>query len=181
MWTWAPRLAAPARSIALATISIANDGALAPGLSPGILNTGSVSFAAGGDFELEINGSTLGTLYDNLNVTGGVSLGSADLFVTLGNGFAPTAGETYTVVSNDLFDPIGGIFATINGGAFGAGDTFSLTNDQGTFDFILHYDGEGAATNGGNDVVVEAVPEPGVAVSLIGGLGVLLGLRRRRA
>lgn len=163
-----------------ATVSIASGGALAPGLSPGILNTGSVSFAAGGDFKLEING-TAPALYDNLNVTGGVTLGSADLFVALGNGFTPAAGDTFTVVSNDLLDPIGGAFATINGGAFGAGDTFSLTNDQGTFGFILHYNGEGAATSGGNDVVVEVVPEPGVAVSLVGGLAVLLGLRRRRA
>jgi len=164
----------------VATLSIASGGTLSPGLSPGILNTGSVSLAAGADFKLEINGSTLGTLYDNLNVTGGVSLGSADLFIALGNGFTPGAGETYTVVSNNLADPILGAFATINGGAFAAGDTFSLTNDLGTFAFKLHYDGEGPATSGGNDVVIEAVPEPGVVVSLLGGVGVLLGLRRRR-
>jgi hypothetical protein len=106
---------------------------------------------AGGDFKLEINGSTLGTLYDNLNVTGGVSLGSADLFVALGDGFTPGAGETYTVVSNNLADPILGAFATIND------DTFSLTNDLGTFAFKLRYNGEGPATSGGNDLVIEAV------------------------
>jgi autotransporter-associated beta strand protein len=163
-----------------ATVSIADGGTLSPGLSPGILNTGSVSIAAGGDLKLEINGSVLGIDYDNLNVTGSVSLGGADLLVTLGAGFAPTIGETFTVVSNDLADPILGLFGSINGGAFGGGDTFSLTNDQGTFDFVLHYDGDGPATSGGNDVVIETVPEPGVIVSLLGGVSVLLGLRRRR-
>jgi hypothetical protein len=33
---------------------------------------------------------------------------------------------------------------------------------------------------GGNDVTLLAVPEPGAVVSLIGGIGVLLGLRRYR-
>src|SRR5262249_50758381 len=44
-------------------------GRVTPGRSPGILNTGAVSFASGAVLSLEVNGTTAGTQHDQLNVT----------------------------------------------------------------------------------------------------------------
>ncbi len=169
-----------------ALVSVADAGAIAPGPGVGILNAGSVAFASGGDFKLDLNGAVAGTGYDQLSVTGTVNLNSdaglgADLFLTLGAGFTPAPFQTFTVVANDgLFDGVTGVFATINGGAFGPGGTFTLTNNMGSFDFQIFYSGEDGATTGGNDVVLQAVPEPGVAAMLAAGLAPLSGFRRNR-
>ncbi len=44
-----------------------------------------------------------------------------------------------------------------------------------------HYGIAGAQVEGGQLIAVQVVPEPTAAISVIGGLGMLLGLRRRRA
>ena len=53
-------------------VTINAGGTLAPGLSPGITNTGNLVLA--GIFLVEIEGTTLGTQYDNTNVTGTVNV-----------------------------------------------------------------------------------------------------------
>ncbi len=53
---------------------------------------------------------------------------------------------------------------------------------SGRQDFFVSYfaDSGSSAFTGGNGVVLMAVPEPGSAALLLGGLGALGGLRRRR-
>ena len=64
-------------------VNVAAGGTVAPGSSPGILNSnGPVAFSAGSAFSVEINGPTVGTQYDRLNVTGAVNLGGATLVVS---------------------------------------------------------------------------------------------------
>ena len=121
------------------TTTVQSGGRVAPGTSPGILNTGNVSFASGSTFAVELNGTTVGTQYDQLNVTGTVALGNAVLSTALG--FTPANGDTFTIINNDDSDAITGTF---NGLAEGA----SLTID-GT-PFTISYLG---GTNG-NDVVL---------------------------
>ena len=89
-------------------ITAQSGGHVAPGTSPGILNSGNVSFSSGSNFDVELNGTTVGTQYDQLNVTGAVSLGSATLNVTLG--FIPTNGSSFTIINNDDTDAVTGIF-----------------------------------------------------------------------
>jgi hypothetical protein len=91
------------------TLTISAAGAvLSPGYSPGIINSGNLSLSAGSNVNIELNGTTPGTGYDQLNVTGTVSLGNANLNVT--TGFTPAIGNTFTIVNNDGADAVTGIF-----------------------------------------------------------------------
>lgn len=125
-------------------------GKVAPGLSPGILNTGNLSFS-GGTLEIEIGGATAGNgdgFHDQTNVTGTVDLGSnvTTLTTTLWNSFAPTVGQSYTIINNDSNDAVTGTFV-------GMADDSSFTQNGVTY--TINYNG-----GDGNDVVltVTAVP-----------------------
>ena len=79
------------------------------GVSPGILNSGSVSLAAPAVFAAEVNGTTPGTQHDQLNVTGTVALGNATLALT-STGYTPALGDTIVLISNDGTDAVTGTF-----------------------------------------------------------------------
>ena len=84
-------------------------GIVMPGASPGTLTiNGNYVQGSAGTLAAELGGSTAGTQYDQLIVTGTASLGGA-LDVTLVNGFLPVDGETFTVVQAGT---ISGTFAT---------------------------------------------------------------------
>ena len=87
----------------------ATGASVSPGLSPGIINTGNLTLGAGTTTNMEINGLTVGTQYDQLNVTGTVSINpTASLNPTLG--FIPTAGNSFTIINNDGADAVSGTF-----------------------------------------------------------------------
>lgn len=123
------------------------------------------------------NSSTLAYSLDgsftSLALSGTLTLGAAsNLELTLAGGYAP--GASFILVTNDLLDAVTGVFATINGAAFGVDNTFYLTNNLGTFQYQLSYTG-----GDGNDLVISAVPEPAAGFLFIGGLAGLWILRRR--
>src|SRR5262249_35019254 len=93
------------------TVTVNNGGTVAPGPSPGLLNTGNVSFAAGSTFVVEIGGTTVGQ-YDQLNVTGTVSLGGATLSASTFL-FIPSNAiqQTFRIINNDSTDAVTGTFA----------------------------------------------------------------------
>ena len=101
----------------------------------------------------------------NLNIASGVVLDVRDL------GFNPSA-------IYDFPAPIISYNGTWNGGTFMGLPDDSYFLSEGIA-YQISYDG-----NGGESIVtlsiVANVPEPGAAVSLLGGLGILLGTRRRR-
>ncbi|AWM41402.1 Extracellular serine protease precursor [Gemmata obscuriglobus] len=97
-------------------VTVNPGGVLAPGTSPGILNsTGNLTFSAGSTFLVEVNGTTVGTQYDRYVTTGTANLNGATLGFNLG--FTPTLGDSFTIL-------------TAAGGVSGA---FNGLPDQGTF------------------------------------------------
>ncbi|MFA6285942.1 MAG: PEP-CTERM sorting domain-containing protein [Opitutaceae bacterium] len=125
-------------------------------------------------FSTSLSGS-----FTSLGLIGTLTLGgSANLNLALANDYTPTTG--FLLVDNDTtLDSITGTFATVNGGAFGSGNTFTLTNNMGTYNFALSYTG-----GDGNDLSLQlvSIPEPS-AYAMLAGAAVMLTVavvRRRR-
>jgi autotransporter-associated beta strand protein len=151
-------------------MTIASGGLLAPGNSPGILSAGNTSLEGGSTLSIEMSDSTVGTGYDQLAVTGTLSLAGL-LEVNLGS-YVPTENTMFFILANDNSDAIAGAFsnAPIDGGSYHFGGQ----------EFQISYFGDsvGKTFSGGNDVVLMVIPEP--AAALLGSLGLLGLLRRRR-
>ena len=155
-------------------VIISSGGTLAAGNSPGILNTGNLTMGSGSTLAVELNSITAGTGYDQVNVTGAVTLGGN---LTISLGFTPVQFDNFFIVRNDGADAITGL---ING--YAQGSSFSL----GGFEWLISYTGDfgGNTFTGGNDLVIQAVPEPSAAFMLLFGalsVGLLVRNRRRSA
>jgi autotransporter-associated beta strand protein len=123
---------------------------IAPGTSPGVLTCSNLYFAPTADFFVEINGPNPGTGYDQLNVRGTNQLGGATLHLSLN--YAPSEGERFTIISNDLAEAVVGTFAGLpNGSVISAGGR----------DFRVHYN------VGNNDVVLVSTNIPAKAPFII--------------
>ncbi|MCL4207254.1 MAG: autotransporter-associated beta strand repeat-containing protein [Pirellulaceae bacterium] len=119
-------------------------GTVAPGNSPGVLNTGNAEFAAGSTFEVEINGPAPGAGgHDQLNVTGTVTIASGAL-LNVSLGYTPAVGDEIVIINNDDADAVVGEFD-----GFADGSTVTI----GGFDFEIDYQG-----GDGNDVTLTALP-----------------------
>jgi len=158
-------------------VTINNNGTLSPGNGIGTLNAGGLTFSSGSSLSLDITGTTPATGYDQVNVTGGVSLNGGSISINLG-GFVPNQNtDIFYVILNDGVDPVSGTFAGLpNGSTFSSGgQLFQIT-------YSANWTGTqaGSSFTGGNDVALLAVPEPGTFASLAMGLGGLLGLQRFR-
>jgi fibronectin-binding autotransporter adhesin len=145
---------------------------VAPGNSPGCLNSSNLVMA--GALDEEIGGTTACTGYDQLKVTGTVNVTSAALNTTLVNSFSPAVNDSFTIVDNDGSDAVTGVFSGLAEGASftAAGKTWKITYIGGT----------------GNDIVLSlvsttaagapAAPNTGVklASSNLAGRATLIGL-----
>jgi len=113
---------------------------LSPGDSPGqVTLIGNLTLDSNDFLTMEILGTSAATQYDNFIVTGTVTLNNATLNATRGL-FAPSVGNSFTLVDNDAADPISGTFAGLAEGA-----TLTLNN----IPFTISYTG-----GSGNDVVL---------------------------
>lgn len=156
----------------VAWLSVSPGGKVAPGLSPGVLNTGDLNIS-GGTLEIEIGGTTPGTgdgHHDQTNVTGTVALGTGTTLTTLlWNGYSPAVGESYVIVNNDGSDAVTGTFS-------GLAQDASFT--QNGITFSISYTG-----GDGNDVVLTvtaitataAAPDTGFAQLVSNPLYALVG------
>lgn len=166
-------------------VTVNSSGSLAPGTNgPGI-------FSIGGDLLLNTGTSfnadlahlggpvpIPGTHYDRAAIgtggpgasTGTVTLGGANLVLTIGTGIQMN--DLFFIVTNDGSDPVTGIFN-------GLADGFDFLS--GGQIFRISYDANSTSNtfNGGNDIALLAVPEPGSAALLLLGSALLLPRRRR--
>src|SRR4029077_17564523 len=134
------------------------------GNSTAILHTGAPTLASTSNFRVDINGTTVGSGYDRLNVaTGGVTITGSNLVITVGTTLA--VGQTFTILNKVAAGAITGTFAGIpqGGTVVGSnGTVFSVSYTSGT---------------GGNDIVLTVVaapvPEPS---TWIGGALAIAGL-----
>jgi autotransporter-associated beta strand protein len=168
MGTYVDSGATLAGSGSVGSITVAAGGIIAPGNSPGILNTGSMDLA--GTLSAEINGTAVGANYDQVNVTGTVTL-SGMLTLTM-TGFAPSMGNLFILINNDNVDAVNGTFSGL------AQDTeFTMAGQQWAISY--NADADTNSFSGGNDVALMSIPEPSAA--LLTGLSLLafLGHRRR--
>jgi autotransporter-associated beta strand protein len=153
-----------------------NSGAfINPGNSPGILTVDG-DYTQAGTLNIEINGFIAGSQHDQVNVdrvSGDGSVFLSGSLVTAFSGGSYVNGNLLFILLNDGSDTINGTFAGL------AQD--SIVTNYGGFDWKISYtaDSTGNSFTGGNDVALMAVPEPTAA--LLGGLGLLTLLRRRRA
>jgi fibronectin-binding autotransporter adhesin len=162
--------------IVTSNATINSGGTLAPGNEAvGVLGTGNLTFNSGSHLGLELLGTTPATGYDQVNVTGTVALNGSDLQLSLG-AFTPAPGDLFYLILNDGPEAITGSFAGFSEGSFfsAGGQDFQIT-------YLANWTGSQATSTftGGNDVALQAVPEPAVSVALLTGFGLLLRRRRR--
>jgi len=157
-------------------LTIDAGGFFSPGNSPGI-TTVDGDYIQNGTLQVEIEGLTAGNgtgFHDQVVVNGTVTLNGA-LSLTSFSGFTPVNGDLIFILLNDGTDAITGTFTGLAQGA--------VVGNYLGFDWQISYTGRSADNTftGGNDVVLmaTAIPEPRAA--LLGGLGMLILLRRRRA
>ena len=139
-------------------------------ITPQFLHTGALTLASTSNFRVDINGTTAGTGYDQLQVTtGGVTITGSNLVVTVGTTLS--VGQTFTILNKVAAGAITGTFAGIPQGG-------TVVGSNGTV-FSVSYTG-----GDGNDIVLTVVaapvPEPS---TWIGGALAIAGLaftQRRR-
>lgn len=134
-----------------------SSGIVAPGNSPGVINTGNLDYT-GGSFDVELGGKAAGE-FDQTNVTGTVKLGAGvtTLNISLVNSFVPAVNDSFIIVNNDGTEAVEGTF---KGMADGAKTTL------GSYTYQINYDG-----GSGNDVVLlvtgtPSAPDTGVGSAL---------------
>ncbi|MCC5833759.1 MAG: hypothetical protein JJU20_03415, partial [Opitutales bacterium] len=83
--------------------SLTNQGILAPGNSPGIITVDGNLDNSSGTITIEIGGANPGTQHDKVQVTGTAQLGGL-LEVQLIDGFVPSVGDSFTVLTADSIE-----------------------------------------------------------------------------
>jgi fibronectin-binding autotransporter adhesin len=134
-------------------------GTVAPGHSPGCLNSNALTLS--GAYQAELGGTTACSGYDQLNVAGTVTLNdggtpptSGTLAVSLYGKFKPAKGNVFTIINNDGSDAVVGTFANLAEGA-----TFKVDGNV----LKISYKG-----GDGNDVTLTVLsvkaPDTGIAM-----------------
>ncbi|MEA2469788.1 MAG: hypothetical protein QOE38_787 [Thermoleophilaceae bacterium] len=130
-------------------------GTFAPGSSPGTLTvTGNYTQGAGGTLAVDVAGTTAGTGYDRLSVSGNVSL-DGSLAIATGTGFTPPSGQTYQVVTAGGTRT--GTFATVTGTDAGGGAHYAVQYNPANVTLAPRFDLSVAKSGTGSGTVTSDV------------------------
>ena len=152
-------------------VIVNSGGVVAPGNSPGRLNLGSsLLLPSGATLDIELGGTTPGTQYDQLFLSGLLTLGG-NLNVSLVDGFIPTLDFVFEIVGNAGSTATGGIFANAPGGIY--------TSDAGIFSVNYAANIDGGTIPNDITLTYRAVPEPSTGALLAFGATVGAFLRPR--
>lgn len=151
---------------------VSTGGFVTPGNSPGILTVNG-NYTQAGQYTAEIAGTTAGTSYDQIAVTGTVDVTGGSLATAFSSG-SYTSGDLLFILTNDGADAVTGSYAGYAQGA--------VVANFGGFNWQISYiaDSTGNTFTGGNDIALSATTVPEPRAALLGGLGLLALLRRRR-
>jgi hypothetical protein len=156
--------------------NVVDDSVLSPGTS--IAAAGRLTVAdtytqqSAGALDIQLNGTTAGTNYDQLRVTGTATL-AGTLNITLG--FTPTIGQTFTILTASS---LGGTqFTTVNGLSINGTEHFTITYVAGGVVLKVVSGAAAPASQTSNTLVTRLFPAPvhhgsGVGVKGRYGLGV---------
>jgi hypothetical protein len=126
--------------------TVTNAGQVAPGLSPGSLAvTSAYQSAVAGKLQIEVGGTTVGTGYDRLAVTGAATL-NGTLAITTLNGFNPAIGDSFTILTASS---VSGTFSNVTGAKIPGGGKA----------YAVHYNA--------SNVTLEVVATPPVITSFL--------------
>lgn len=158
-------------------VTIQSGGDVQPGTTSGagLMNTKNFSLASGAKLALELGGTTgtgtSGTQYGELDANGTVTLGGSAQ-VSLFNGYSPRIGDTFYVILTTASNMITGTFSDAPGGVLFSDGIYFGVNYTAT--------GGGGPSNNAVSLTVLAVPEPGVGVIGLCGLGLATFFRPTR-
>jgi hypothetical protein len=132
--------------------ALANNNSLSPGVTSGatgIIAPGNLTFGASGNINLNVNGTTPGTNFDQLNVTGTVDLDNGHPLNVSTSSYTATGGEKLFIIVNDGNDAVQGAFAGLEDPNV---DTIGING----VDYNISYTGDSGSNSisGGNDVVL---------------------------
>jgi autotransporter-associated beta strand protein len=166
-----------------APVTVTPNGSLSPGHCPngsiGTIHTGDLTLMKDAQYRVEIDGASA----DCTSVTGMVALetpmGNSLLDLAL-VGAPPQPNHVYPIILNDGSDPIGNQqFKLFGGGLLQEGVPFPVGGAMFTIDYHYNFDGGPL----GNDVVLNAVPEPSTLILFsmgIIGLSAFVWRQRKR-
>jgi len=112
-------------------------GKLIPGSPTGILQTRDLSLDDNATLYVDLNGDNPGSDYDQISVTGTVTLNNTVLNMT--NEFTPSINQEFIIINNDGTDPVTGTFAGLpeNSKLDSNGCTFQISYAGGpNFNFV---------------------------------------------
>jgi hypothetical protein len=154
------------------------DGSIEAGSNgTGTLDVGGLVLNNLGTFSAEVNATGAGSGFDQVIVATGGTLDLSGATLSLAGTYnAGASNDVFTLILNNGVAPVTGTFSSLpNGTIFSAGSQsyqISYFDDAATPGFEL--------AGGGNDVSLLAVPEPGSALLILGGMGALIAARRRQ-